>query len=121
VDEERYIECAFWTAFWGQVTADKRLKRINAWVHREYQRLFERCLSRAWPEWPQWPAEARDCVLRSVMTFINGLTASGVASRGDWPAEKQIEQLRLQISMLREWASVAVVPQKPRKERSSAA
>ena len=121
VDEERYIECAFWTAFWGQVTADKRLKRINAWVHREYQRLFERCLSRAWPEWPHWPPEARDCVLRSVMTFINGLTASGVASRSDWPAEKQIELLRLQIGMLREWASAAAVPQKPRKERSSAA
>ncbi|MGH8319039.1 MAG: TetR/AcrR family transcriptional regulator [Steroidobacteraceae bacterium] len=119
VDEERYIECAFWTAFWGQVTADKRLKRINAWLHREYQRLFERCLSRAWPEWPHWPAEARGSVLRSVMTFINGLTASTVASRGDWPAERQIEQLRLQIALLREWASAAAAaPAKPRRERS---
>jgi TetR/AcrR family transcriptional repressor of bet genes len=123
VDEERYIECAFWTAFWGQVTADKGLKRINAWVHREYQRLFERCLSRAWPEWPHWSAEARDAVLRSVMTFINGLTASTVASRSDWPAEKQIEQLRLQVAMLREWAAkaAAAAPAKARKERPSAA
>ena len=31
VDEHRYTECAFWTAFWGQVSADKRLKRINGW------------------------------------------------------------------------------------------
>ncbi len=122
VDEERYIECAFWIAFWGQVTADKRLKRINAWVHREYQRLFERCLSRAWPEWPRWPAETRDSVLRSVITFINGLTASTVASRGDWPAEKQLEQVRLQIAMLREWAGKAAASaSKPRRERSSAA
>jgi AcrR family transcriptional regulator len=118
VDEERYIECAFWTAFWGQVTADRRLKRINAWVHREYQRLYERCLSHAWPEWPRWPAEVRDGVLRSVMTFINGLTASTVASRGDWPAEKQIEQMRLQVSMLRDWAAKAAAA-KPRKERSA--
>jgi TetR/AcrR family transcriptional regulator, transcriptional repressor of bet genes len=120
VDEERFIECAFWTAFWGQVTADKRLKRINSWLHREYQRLFERCLSRAWPEWPRWPAEARDSVLRSVITFINGLTASAVASRGDWPAEKQLEQVRLQIAMLREWAARIAVPAaaKMRKERS---
>ncbi|HEY1492607.1 MAG TPA: TetR family transcriptional regulator, partial [Steroidobacteraceae bacterium] len=36
VDETRYIECAFWIAFWGQVPADRRLKRINAWLHREY-------------------------------------------------------------------------------------
>jgi len=120
VDEERYIECAFWTAFWGQVTADKRLKRINSWLHREYQRLFERCLSRAWPEWPRWPAEARDSVLRSVITFINGLTASAVASRGDWPAEKQVEQVRLQIAMLRDWAAKLAAPAaaKLRKERS---
>ncbi|HEV2267853.1 MAG TPA: TetR family transcriptional regulator C-terminal domain-containing protein [Steroidobacteraceae bacterium] len=123
VDEERYIECAFWIAFWGQVTADKRLKRINAWVHREYQRLFERCLSRAWPEWPRWPAETRDGVLRSVVTFINGLTASTVASRGDWPPEKQVEQMRLQIALLRDWAGrgAAATPAKARKERSSAA
>ena len=51
LDEQRYIECAFWIAFWGQVSADKRLKRINAWVHREYLRLFERCLARGWPDW----------------------------------------------------------------------
>lgn len=122
IDEERYIECAFWTAFWGQVTADKRLKRINAWVHREYQRLFERCLSRAWPQWPQWQADARERVLRSVMTFMNGLTASVVASRGDWPPQKQIEQMQLQIAMLHEWASAAAVAAaKPRKPRSSAA
>ena len=48
VDETRYIECAFWIAFWGQVSADRRLKRINAWLHREYLRLFERCLAHGW-------------------------------------------------------------------------
>ena len=86
VDETRYIECAFWIAFWGQVPADRRLKRINAWVHREYLRLFERCLARGWQDWARWPAATREQVLRSVMTFINGITASTVASRGDWPA-----------------------------------
>src|SRR4029077_10720158 len=78
VDAHRRIECAFWTTFWGQVSADKRLKRINAWVHREYMRLFERCLSQCWPEWSRWPAGTRDQVLRSLVTFINGLTASAV-------------------------------------------
>jgi len=123
VDEERYIECAFWIAFWGQVTADKRLKRINAWVHGEYQRLYERCLSRAWPEWSQWPAETRDSVRRSVSTLINGLTAGAVASRSDWPAEKQVEQARLHATLLRDWATktAAAAPAKARKEHSSAA
>jgi AcrR family transcriptional regulator len=105
VDTHRRIECAFWTTFWGQVSADKRLKRINAWVHREYLRLFERCLAQCWPEWPKWPAATREHVLRSLVTFINGLTASAVANVGDWPATVQIEQLRLQLALLHGWAN----------------
>src|ERR1700722_11327087 len=107
IDEQRYIECAFWTAFWGQVSADKRLKRINAWVHREYMRLFERCLARSWPEWSRWSPATRDQVLRSIVTFINGLTAGAVVSRSNWPADKQLEQLRLQLQLLRAWAGSA--------------
>jgi TetR/AcrR family transcriptional regulator, transcriptional repressor of bet genes len=105
VDEQRRTECAFWTAFWGQVTADKRLKRINGWVHREYMRLFERCLAQCWPEWTRWSADTRDQVLRSLVTFINGLTAGAVANTGDWPAERQIAQLRLQLQLLHAWAA----------------
>jgi len=109
IDAQRRIECAFWITFWGQVTADKRLKRINAWVHREYMRLFERCLGVSWKDWPHWPPPTREQVLRSLITFINGLTASAVANPGDWPAQKQIAQLRLQIELLHAWASGASI------------
>jgi AcrR family transcriptional regulator len=105
VDETRYIECAFYIAFWGQLSADRRLKSINAWLHREYLRLFERCLARGWPGWAGWPARTREQALRSVITFINGITASTVASRADWPAERQIGQLRLQLELLHHWAT----------------
>jgi TetR/AcrR family transcriptional repressor of bet genes len=104
VDEHRRIECAFWTTFWGQVSADRRMKRINAWVHREYLRLFERCLAQSWEEWPRWTPGTRDQVLRSLVTFINGLTASAVANPDDWPAAKQLAQLRLQLKLLHAWA-----------------
>jgi AcrR family transcriptional regulator len=104
IDAHRHIECAFWTTFWGQVTADRRLKRINAWVHREYMRLFERCLAQSWPEWARWRRATREQVLRSVVTFINGLTASAVANPGDWPPERQLAQLRLQLELLHAWA-----------------
>jgi TetR/AcrR family transcriptional repressor of bet genes len=104
VDEARYTECAFWIAFWGQVPSDKRLKSINAWLHREYLRLFERCLARGWREWLRWPAATRRQLLGSVVTFINGITASTVASRSDWPAQRQISQLRLQLELLHNWA-----------------
>ena len=121
VDETRYTECAFWIAFWGQVPTDKRLKRINGWLHREYLRLFERCLARGWSEWQQWPAPIREQVLRSVMTFINGITASTVASRGDWPAARQIAQLRLQLQLLHGWASQGARPAALRATRRASA
>jgi TetR/AcrR family transcriptional repressor of bet genes len=103
VDAQRFTECAFWMAFWGQVPADKKLKRLNAWVHREYMRLFERCFAEYWREWPAWPQPVRDQVLRSVVTFINGLTASAVTSPSDWPAGIQVEQLQLQLDLLLQW------------------
>jgi AcrR family transcriptional regulator len=110
VDAQRFSECAFWMAFWGQVPADKKLKRLNAWVHREYMRLFARCFAEHWHEWSQWPAPVRDQVLRSVVTFMNGLTASAVTSPRDWPAAMQVEQLRLQLSLLRQWANAIRAP-----------
>jgi AcrR family transcriptional regulator len=121
VDETRYIECAFWIAFWGQVPADRRLKRINGWLHREYLRLFERCLARGWREWQHWPGATREQVLRSVMTFINGITASTVTSRGDWPAERQVAQLRLQLQLLHDWATRSASPAALRASRRASA
>jgi TetR/AcrR family transcriptional regulator, transcriptional repressor of bet genes len=103
IDAQRFTECAFWMAFWGQVSADKKLRRLNAWVHRQYMRLFARCFAEHWPEWAAWPPPVRDQVLRSVVTFINGLTASAVTSPGDWPAGRQSDQLRLQLDLLRHW------------------
>lgn len=107
LDAQRATECAFWTAFWGQVSADRRLRRINAWVHREYKRLFERCFAEHWPDWNDWPPAVREQVLRAVMTFINGLTASAVISPGEWPAARLLGQLGLQLELWRGWAVTA--------------
>ena len=122
LDATRFTECAFWTAFWGQVSADRRLKRINAWMHREYLRLFERCLARGWREWQDWLPPVREQVLRSVVTFLNGLTASVVASPRDWPAARQLAQLALQLEMLHAWAGGGLEAAAPvRRSRRAAA
>ncbi|HXW74661.1 MAG TPA: TetR/AcrR family transcriptional regulator [Steroidobacteraceae bacterium] len=122
VDETRYIECAFYIAFWGQLPADRRMRRINAWMHREYLRLFERCLARGWAaEWQRWPRATCEQLLRSVITFINGITASTVASRADWPAARQIEQLRLQLELLHDWAMSTAGTVAARKSRNASA
>ena len=104
VDRQRFTENAFWMAFWGQVSADPQLKRLNAWVHREYMRLFERCLQTHWREWSGWPRGTRERVLRALAASINGITAGAVTSPRDWPARVQREQLALQLELLRQWA-----------------
>jgi AcrR family transcriptional regulator len=104
LDTQRFTECAFWMAFWGQVSTDKKLKRLNAWVHREYWRLYVRCFERHWPDWAALSPQIRDELLRSMATFINGLTAGAVTSPRDWPAAAQVSQLNLQLELLRRWA-----------------
>src|SRR5271169_1694899 len=101
IDAQRFTECAFWMAFWGQVSADKKLKQLNVWVHREYMRLFARCFAEYWPQWQTRTPEVRDQLLRSVVTCMNGITAGAVTSPRDWPAQKQIEHLDLQLTLLR--------------------
>jgi len=113
IDRQRFTECAFWMAFWGQVSADRKLRRLNVWVHREYMRLFARCFAEHWTEWGFWPQAVRDQVLRSVVTCMNGLTAGAVTSPRDWPAGKQIEHLSLQLELLRRWAG----PKRARSRR----
>jgi AcrR family transcriptional regulator len=107
LDESRFQECAFWTAFWGQVSTDSDARQLNAWVHREYAKLFRKCLATHWPQSAHWTPALRAQVLLSIMTFINGLTASAVTSPADWPAARQVEQLDLQLQMLRRWAANA--------------
>jgi TetR/AcrR family transcriptional repressor of bet genes len=107
IDAQRRTECAFWLAFWGQLPADPELKRLNAWIHREYRRLFERCLREHWPESARWPARLRADVSRSIITFVNGVTASAVSSPREWPASEQVGQLRLHLARLRSWASAS--------------
>ena len=110
LDAQRFTECAFWMACWGQVSADKKLRRLNAWVHREYMRLYARCFAEHWPESKQWPKSVREQVLASVATFLNGITASAVTSPADWPPEKQLAQLRLQLDLLRQMTAAKKWP-----------
>jgi hypothetical protein len=56
-----------------------------------------------------------------VVTFINGVTASTVASRSEWPAARQIEQLQLQLQLLYAWASASAGAAAARGRRPASA
>jgi len=120
LDEKRGIESAFWVAFWGQMSTDARLKQINGWVHGEYTRLYDRCLSEHWSEWSTWPAVVRDDVLRAIATFLNGLTAGAIISPTEWPPERLLAQLERQLTLWRAWGREASAAQATRKPHKSA-
>jgi AcrR family transcriptional regulator len=107
IDNQRRAECAFWVAFWGQVSTDAKLKRLNTSVHRDYLRLYERSVLDYWPEARRWAPEVRRRALQSITAFINGVTASAVSSPADWPPEEQMRQLRVHLGLVREWAQTA--------------
>jgi AcrR family transcriptional regulator len=107
IDGQRRVECAFWVAFWGQVSTDPKLKRLNTSVHRDYVRLYERSVLDHWPEAHRWSPTVRRQALQSITAFINGVTASAVSSPADWPAAEQTRQLRVHLELVRTWAQTA--------------
>jgi len=116
IDAQRRTECAFWIAFWGQLPADPELKRLTGWVHREYRRLFDRCLREHWPESLRWPARLQADVSRSIITYVNGITASAVSSPRDWPASEQVAQLRMHLARLRASAGASTATEHTEKQ-----
>jgi AcrR family transcriptional regulator len=113
LDAQRTTEAAFWIAFWGRMSTDRSLKRINTWIHGEYTRLYGRCLEEHWPESHGWSTDVRDEVRRAIATCLNGLTADAVISPSEWPAERQLRHLGLQLELWRRWANGALETSKP--------
>jgi len=67
-------------------------------------RLFERCLAQCWPEWSQWSPENANRCCAPLVTFIKRTHRERGSERRRLAAERQIEQLRLQVQLLRAWA-----------------
>ena len=123
LDAQRFAECAFWTAFWGQVAVDPAFKRINAAIHREYQRLYERCFEQCWPQKPS-VGQRHVYLRREALADAFHQGRAGAEEERPRPrrhvarrhpaqrplrfqfaeAERQIEQLRLQLEMLERWS-----------------
>ncbi|MFO1467465.1 MAG: TetR family transcriptional regulator [Steroidobacteraceae bacterium] len=115
IDAQRYAECAFWTAFWGQVAVDPAFKRINAGVHREYRLACTSAASSSAGRSGRSSGRARAAALGSITIFINGLTASVVTSHGatTGPRSGCSEQLRLQLELLERRAASLGTEQEP--------
>jgi len=99
---QRFTECAFWMAFWGQVVRGPRNSNgLNVWVHRGVHASVRRAaLPKHWAG--KWSAMAAGrCAItcwRSVgEPSSTDLPQGAVTSPSDWPGRMQVEQLRLAV------------------------
>ena len=104
LDAERFAESAVWVSFWGAVSNDLELAQVNRTLHQDAEELYEKLVRTAWPESKQWDEEVMQQVCRSVLSYLNGLTASAITSPQSWPAEKQKQALKLQLQLIHQWA-----------------
>ncbi|MER9204184.1 TetR family transcriptional regulator [Mesorhizobium sp. M0933] len=93
-----------WVNFWGVIAADPEFHKLNATLHREATRIYDRVIRAAWPESEKWAKDVFDMALRSIVTFLFGLSAGGVTNRNVWTPSVQRSQLGLQLRMVRHWA-----------------
>ncbi|GJL83311.1 MAG: hypothetical protein DHS20C01_29450 [marine bacterium B5-7] len=103
LDAARRRESAVWVSFWGRVTTDRTLARVNRAVHDDAVELYAKVIRLCWPESTQWSASLFDAVHASLLNFLNGLTASAVTSPQSWPPARQREALEMHIQLLRQF------------------
>lgn len=102
--KDHFQDVAVWVNFWGLIAADPEFRKLNATLHREGSGLYARAMLATWPEASDWPKEVFDTALRSVVTFLFGLSAGGVTNHTVWTARVQRAQLRLHLNIIRAWA-----------------
>ncbi|RUW48016.1 TetR/AcrR family transcriptional regulator [Mesorhizobium sp. M1A.F.Ca.ET.072.01.1.1] len=95
---------AIWVNFWGVIAADPEFRKLNYSLHREGTKIYDNVVRAAWPESEAWPSDIFDMALRSIVTFLFGLTAGGVTNRAVWTSSTQRTQLQLHLSLVRDWA-----------------
>ena len=104
--KKHYNDTAVWVNFWGLLASDRKLRRLNSKLHKQWITVYSKAMYAAWPEAEQWPEAVVERTLRAIITFVFGLSAGGITNPHVWSAEVQRDQLRLHLAALRHWANM---------------
>ncbi|MER9677427.1 TetR family transcriptional regulator [Mesorhizobium sp. M0208] len=97
-------DSVIWVNFWGLIAADSGFYKLNVALHCEGKRIYDRVIRAAWPESEEWPTGVFGTALRSIVTFVFGLSAGGVTNRSVWSSSVLRSQLEIHLRMVRHWA-----------------
>ena len=103
--DEYMLDTAVWVSFWGHIATNRKFRTLNAKLHEEGFALFGDAVRRAWPESGDWPSDVFDQTLRSIVTFLFGLSTGGVTNPAAWTITIQRAQLRAHLTITRQWAN----------------
>lgn len=97
LDEERTESWRIWLAFWGLATADADFLREQRQRSREAVDLFHRAIVAcgALPD-----GEEARLVAQALLSSAAGIATQAIYDPQQWPAERQMQILRLQIARL---------------------
>jgi|GEM_PF-3130620 len=97
-------DVAAWVSFWGLIATDEKFRKLNRTLHKEGQAIYAKAMRAAWPETSGWPDPLFEQALRSIATFLFGLSAGGVTNPKTWTQTVQREQLGQHLELVRNWA-----------------
>ncbi|MER8438827.1 TetR/AcrR family transcriptional regulator [Mesorhizobium sp. M1312] len=100
--KSHFEDSLIWVNFWGVIATDPEFRKLNVALHREGGNIYAHLIRSSWPESNEWPAEVFEAALRSIVTFIFGLTAGGVTNRAVWTAAVQRTQLQSHLNLVRQ-------------------
>lgn len=105
VNSEGVEDSIVWLSFLGLIVTDDRFREMNAGLHKDGTAVYADAVRVAWQESTKWPEKVRSQVIMAILTVIIGLSVVAVTSPETWTVSVQKSQLRLQLQMIREWAS----------------
>ncbi|RNJ42779.1 hypothetical protein B5V01_22525 [Mesorhizobium erdmanii] len=97
-----FEDSLIWVNFWGVIATDPEFRKLNVALHQEGVNIYAQIIRSSWPESKEWPAEVFEAAVRSIVTFIFGLTAGGVTNRGVWTAAVQRTHLQSHLRLVRQ-------------------
>ncbi|MEI9414436.1 TetR/AcrR family transcriptional regulator [Mesorhizobium sp. Cs1321R2N1] len=110
--KSHFEDSLIWVNFWGVIATDPEFRKLNVALHREGGNIYAQLMRASWPESKDWPAEVFETALRSIVTFIFGLTAGGVTNRAVWTAAVQRSQLQTHLRLVRQSARLETLQQR---------
>lgn len=101
LDRRARAEIIVWYSFWSRSFSTPVLARRQRAMHKRWRAKVVLCLRRLEQRGEIGPCDDVEAEAEAVCAIINGIGLRASLDPGEWPAERQVEQLRRHLARLR--------------------